>query len=109
MYTVTVTNGLEVIVNKDYKTSWGAVNRWLKESKKHPFMTAIDATTKNEVVELRKLVKSYKKWFLESHAKAENPYDAKWLLDQIKDPENLEGCEFDMDLPSYPCVPFTVG
>lgn len=70
----------------------------------------VDATTKEEVVTLRKLVKDYEKWFLESHAKAENPYDARWLLNQIAEPEKLEGCEFKHeDVPSYPCVPFTVG
>lgn len=109
MYNVNVTNGLELIVSKDYKTPWGAVNGWLKESKKHPFETAIDATTKEEVIALRKLVKDYEEWFLEGHAKAENPYDARWLLNQVREPEKLDGCEFDMDLPSYSCVPFTVG
>ena len=110
MYTVTVTNGMEMLVNKTYKTPWGAVNGWLKESKKHPFEAAIDATTKDEVITLRKLVKDCKDWFLESHAKAESPYDAEWLLSQVEGPEKLNGCEFKYDdVPSYPCVPFTVG
>lgn len=110
MYTVTASNGLELLVNKSYKTPWGAVNGWLKESKKHPFETAIDATTKEEVITLRKFIKDYKEWFLESHAKAENPYKAEWLLNQVAEPEKLEGYEFELaDLPSYPCLPFTVG
>lgn len=110
MYTVTVTNGLEMLVNKTYKTPWGAVNGWLKESKKHPFEAAIDATTKEEVIALRKMVKDYEEWFLEAHAKAENTYDARWLLGQVQEPEKLEGCEFKYDdVPSYPCIPFTVG
>lgn len=110
MYTVSVTNGLEMLVNRNYKTPWGAVNGWLKESKKHPFEAEIDASTKEEVIALRKLVKDCKDWFLESHAKAENPYKAEWLLSQVEEPEKLDGCEFKHnDLPSYPCVPFTVG
>ena len=110
MYTVTVTNGLELLVNKSYKTPWGAVNGWLKEGKKHPMEAAIDATTREEVIALRKMVKDYEDWFLESHAKAENPYDAKWLLDQVAEPEKLDGCEFKYEyVPSYPCIPFTVG
>lgn len=110
MYNVNVTNGLELIVSKDYKTPWGAISGWLRESKKHPFGAAIDATTKEEVIALRRFVKDYEKWFLENHAKAQNPYKAEWLLDQVADPEKLEGCEFKYDdLPSYPCEPFTVG
>ena len=70
---------------------------------------AIDATSKDEVIELRKIVKKYKDWFLKCHEEAKNPYKAEYLLDQVSEPEKLDGCEFGMDLPSYPCVPFTVG
>lgn len=110
MYDVNVTIGSEVLVSKAYKTPWGAVNRWLKESKKYPFAAAIDATTKEEVIALRKIVKDHEEWFLESHAKAENPYNARWLLNQVEKPEELNGCEFKYtNLPSYPCTPFEVG
>lgn len=110
MYIVTVTNGLEMLVYKEYKTPQAAVSGWLKESRKHPFMTAIDADTKQEVIALRRFVNDNREWFLEIHAEAKNPYNAGWLLEQVEEPEKLDGCEFKYDdAPSYPCIPFTVG
>ena len=109
MYAVNRISEFGEITSKEYKTSWGAVRGWLNESRKHPFEVAIDATTKDEVIELRKLVKKYKEWFSKCHEEAKNPYKAEYLLEQVNEPEKLEGCEFDMNLPSYPCVPFTVG
>ena len=109
MYTVIRISDFGELIRKEYKTARGAIKGWLKESKKHPFEVAIDATSIDEVIKLRRIVKENKDWFLKCHEEEKNPYKAEFLLDHVNDPEKLDDYEFKMDIPCYPCVPFTVG
>lgn len=109
MYTVSVTSGCEVLSLDDYKTPREALAKWLEESGRHPFDTQIDASTKEEVVALRKFVHDFRKDFWEMHNASKSPYKYAWLVEQCAEPEKLVGYEFEKDFPLYPCIPFTVG
>lgn len=106
MYTV---SNSDLSFRKDYKTPTNAINAWMREQKNSPMDVQIDATTKDEVIELRRFVKKYADWFKQTHEELSCPYKLDFLMNQVENPEELEGCEYTMDLPSYPVAPFTVG
>lgn len=109
MYYVSASVGREMNYEKTFKSAKAAIKDWLKGGGKYPYDISIDASTKDEVIAMRRFVKENKEWFYEEHSKTKCPYKVEYLYKDVQEPEKLVGCEYDYDLPMYPVSPFTVG